>query len=180
MKTFSSTMILFIFAACLFTGCKKNNAISEKQEILFQFDYINYAWGYRHNGFYVDSEGKILTYDNPQEWNFPDDDFTLTESQLHKNLENCLYSGKKIPASELRKYADYIKNISSSKVSALKNVAADAGSIQYICYQFSGVPPAYKGCLIKMEGDFTCENLNFYSKRVSAWLKNINDTIQKK
>ena len=36
------------------------------------------------------------------------------------------------------------------------------------------------GCLIKMEGDFTCENLNFFSKKVSAWLKNIHGSLSKK
>ena len=31
-----------------------------------------------------------------------------------------------------------------------------------------------------MEGDFTCENLNFYSKKVFMWLKNIYDDLGKK
>jgi len=31
-----------------------------------------------------------------------------------------------------------------------------------------------------MEGDFTCENLNFFTKKVTTWLKNINDTLEKK
>ena len=38
----------------------------------------------------------------------------------------------KIPKAELQKYSNYIKNIASSKVSALKNVADDAGSAEYI------------------------------------------------
>jgi hypothetical protein len=148
--------------------------------VLFQYDYINYAWGYQHNGFFIDNEGNILTYKNPTDWNYPDDNLSLTESQLHENIGNCVSTGKKIDRIELEKYAGYIKNISLSKVTAQKNVAADAGSIQYICYQFSGSPGSYKGYLIKMEGDFTCENLNFYSKRVSAWLKSISDTLEKK
>ena len=150
-----------------------------KQAILFQVDYINYAWGYQHNGFIIDNEGKVLTYKNPQEWIFPDKDFKLSGNQVHANIEKCLFSGKIIPPDELIKYARYIKNISSSKVTATKNVAADAGSLEYICYQFHESSDTYKGSLIKMEGDFTCENLNFYSKKVAIWLKNINDTIPK-
>jgi hypothetical protein len=99
---------------------------------------------------------------------------------VKENIAKCFNSGKKVPAEELRKYAGYIRNISSSKVTALKNVAADEGSIQYICYKFSDKTGMYKGCLIKMEGDFTCENLNFFSKKVSVWLKNINGTLNKK
>ena len=62
----------------------------------------------------------------------------------------------------------------------MKNVAADAGSTKYICYQYSENSGMYKGTLIKMEGDFTCENLNFYSKRVAEWMKSIIDTILEK
>jgi len=180
MKTFLVKIFLFLLIVLFITGCKKNNVISEKQAILFQIEYINYAWGYQHNGFFIDSEGNVLTYKNPQKWNFPDKNLNLSESQVNDNISYCLNSGKKIPREELLKYVNFIKNISSSKVTALKNVAADAGSLEYICYQFSENSGTYKGYLIKMEGDFTCENLNFYSKKVTTWLRNINDTITKK
>jgi hypothetical protein len=169
-----------LLASFLLISCRKNVVINEKQAILFQVEYINYAWGYQHNGFIIDNEGKVLTYKNPQEWIFPDKDFKLNGNQVHANIEKCLYSGKIIPSDELNRYAGYIKNISSSKVTATKNVAADAGSLEYICYQFYELSDSYKGSLIKMEGDFTCENLNFYSKKVATWLKTINDSIQKK
>ena len=180
MKTFFIYIIFVLLIAFTISGCKKNVAIDEKQAILFQVDYVNYAWGYKHNGFLVDNQGNILTYKNPQIWNFPDKDFNLSESQVRDNIGNCLNNGKKIPNEELKKYANHIKNISSSKVTALKNVSADAGSIEYICYQFSEKTGIYKGTLIKMEGDFTCENLNFFTKKVTTWLKNINDTLEKK
>jgi len=180
MKTFQVNISFILFTVIIITGCKKNVVINENQAILFQVDYVNNERGHQHNGFIIDNQGNVLTYKNPQIWNFPDKDFKLSQSQVRDNIGNCLNSGKKIPKEELKKYANYIKNISSSKVTALKNVAADAGSIEYICYQFSEKSGIYKGCLIKAEGDFTRENLNFFSKKVSTWLKNINDTIEKK
>jgi hypothetical protein len=179
MKTFQINIFAVLLITSFFTCCKKNVAINEKQAILFQVDYVNYAKGYQHNGFIIDNKGNILTYKNPQKWNFPDKDFKLSESQVRDNIENCLNSGKKISAEELKKYANYIKNISSSKVTALKNVSASEGSLEYICYQFSEKSGTYKGYLIKMEGDVTCENLNFFTKKVAIWLKNINETIEK-
>jgi hypothetical protein len=180
MKTFHAKIVFFLITILLITGCKKNIVISEKQIILFQVEYLNYAWGYVHTGFIIDSKGNVLIYKNPQDWNFPDKDFRINQNQVKDNISKCSNSGEKIPEAELQKYANYIKNISSSKVTALKNVAADAGSLQYICYQFSENSGTYKSCLIKMEGDFTCENLNFFSKKVSTWLKSINETIGKK
>jgi len=179
MKSKRTEILILITTALFMAGCKKNIVINENQLVLFQLEYVNYAWGYQHNGFIIDNKGNILTYDNPENWNFPDKEFNLSESQMNDNIGKCLNSGKKASAEELTKYAGYIKNIASSKITALKNVAADEGSKQYICYQFSDKSKTYKGCLIRMEGDFTCENLNFFSKKVSVWLKNIYGTLNK-
>ena len=173
-KIFLITLLLLIL-----TGCKKNYIISGKQEVLFQLEYINYTWGYQHNGLIIDTEGKVLTYDNPEDWNFPDNNFNLNKSQVVENMSKCMLTGKIIPKEELQKYSNYIKNIALSKVTALKNVAADAGTLEFICYQFSESSQTYKGYIIKMEGDFTCENLNFYTKKVAAWMRDINNSLAK-
>jgi hypothetical protein len=179
MKLSSKIVLLTALLVLLITGCKKSIVLSDKQVILFQLEYVNYSWGYQHNGYLIDYEGNVLTYNNPEEWNFPGNDLVLSESQVNQNLGKCIQSGKKIPKEELLKYAGFIKNIASSKVTALKNVAADAGSTEFICYQYSEHTGTYKGFLIKMEGDFTCENLNFFSKKVSAWMREINSGLSK-
>jgi hypothetical protein len=177
MKLIQLQILFIAIAAITLTGCNKKPVINSKQEVYFQYEYINYAWGYKHTGFLIDNEGKVLTYKNPENWHFPDKDLNLTESQIHENIVNCNVSGKTIEPAELEKYANFIRNISLSKVSALKNVAADAGTTDYICYVYSPDSNNYKGYIIKKEGDFSCENLNFYSKKVAAWLKNINDSL---
>lgn len=179
MKSFSVKIFFISLLFLVSTGCKKNYNISNKQEILFQFDYVNYAWGYQHNGFIIDKEGDVLTYNNPEIWNFTDNDFSLTTGQVNENIGYCLNSGKKISEAELQKYTSYIKNIASSKVTAPKNVAADAGSSEFICYQFSEDTGKYKGYIIKTEGDFRSENLNFYSKKVISWMRMIKNTLPK-
>lgn len=178
MKFSHLKIILFSVFILFLTGCKKNYIINEKQKILFQYEYVNYAWGYQHKGFIIDNEGNVLTYNNPENWNFQDNNHIISEIQVSENIAKCRHSGKKIPEEELQKYTNYIKNIALTKVSALKNVAADAGSSEYFCYQYSETSANYKGYLIKMEGDFTCENLNFYSKKVTAWMKEIHNGLQ--
>jgi hypothetical protein len=177
MKLSRATIFIFLITIVSFTGCKKNVVLNNKQAMLFQVDYVNYAWGYQHSGLIIDNEGNIMTYKNPENWNFPDKDLNLSQSLARANIGSCKLTGNKVPPEELKKYAGYIKNITLSKVTAPKNVAADAGSTEYICYQYSDSAAMYKGTIIKMEGDFTCENLNFFSKKVSAWLKSINDSI---
>jgi hypothetical protein len=180
MKILQNQISMILFLALFISGCKKNSGINEKQAILFQVDYVNYAWGYQHNGIIIDNEGNVLSYKNPQNWNFQDAELSITDSQVRDNMSSCVNSGKRVPIDELKKFSGYIRNIASSKVTAPKNVAADAGSLEFICYQYSEQSGIYKGTLIKKEGDFTCENLNFYSKKVSSWLKNIFDNTEKK
>lgn len=164
-----------LIIALLLSGCEKNYFLSESQKIVFQQDYVNYAWGYQHTGFIIDNEGNVLTYNNPENWNFPGNDKTLSAEQANGNLSLCTVSGKIIPKSELQKYINYIDNISASKVSAPKNVGADMGSLVFYCYRFSESTQTYKAYVIKMEGDLECENLNLYSRRVADWLKGIGD-----
>ena len=173
---FGKILLLCLFTVMM-TGCKKNNVISNRQAILFEFEYVNYAWNYQHYGFYIDNEGNVVTYMNPEIWNFPDRDLRISEDKISENLLMCKNSGLRIPKSDLQKYSNHIQNIASSKVSALKNAADDAGSAEYICYQYSESTGMYKGTIIKMEGDFTCENLNFFGKKVAEWMKNINNSI---
>ena len=177
MKSSLLKAIIVSLLALLIVGCKKNYSINDKQVVLFQYEYLNYAWGYQHNGFIIDNEGNVLTYCNPEHWNFPDNDFILDEKQVAENIDCCTPANIKIPVEELQKYTSYINNIASSKVTALKNVAADAGSSEFICYTFPENTETYKGHLIKMEGDFTCENLNFYSKKITLWMKDIKSRI---
>lgn len=170
---------LFLLTIAL-AGCKKNSSISDRQAILFQVDYLNYSVSYQHNGFYIDNEGNVLVYNNPDRWNFPDRELRISASQVAENLTMCTHSGMKISKEELIRYAGHIKNISATKITAIKNAADDTGSTEYICYQLSENNEMYKGSIIRMEGDFKCENLNFFSKKVADWLKNINTNLSLK
>lgn len=170
-----------IFLAMLaVAGCKKNFNISEKQAVLFQYEFINHAWGDQHYGFFIDNEGNVLTYNKPEGWNFPDNDFIISQDKLFENLSKCTISEKIIHAAELDKFTRHIANIASSKVSAVKNTGADMGSHRYTCYKFDEGWHVYKGYLIKMEGDNTCENLNYISKKIVSWMKEISDNVSLK
>jgi hypothetical protein len=175
-----NALIFTVLFAMLMTGCKKNYVVNEKQHILFQYDYVNYAWGYVHEGFFIDDEGNVMVYRNPDNWNFHGHDYNLTEQQLAENIARCSKSDIKIGKKELLKFSSYINNISSSKVTAPRYESADTGTSAFVCYRFSEEKNEYIGSLIKMEGDVTCENLNFYSKKVSLWLKDINNSLSKK
>jgi hypothetical protein len=172
-----NTIAVILFIVLLSGGCQKDYILSEGQKLVFEQSYINNAWSYQHKGFIIDNEGNILTYDNPERWNFPDSDNILSQEQVNENLKMCKPSGEKIPVSELRKFTNYIDNIASSKVSAPKYRGADMGSRGYYCYLYSEATSTYKEFIIKIEGDMECENLNFYSKRIVDWMNDIQKVL---
>ena len=174
------TLFILISLLLLITGCKKNYILNEKQHILFQYDYINFSEGYIHEGFYVDDEGEIMHYYNPESWNFLSSDFSITEKQLADNLSKCIISELKSDKKDLLKFSSYIDNLASSKITARKNSGKEAGTGVFLCYNFDEQNGIYRGTLIKMEGDVTCENLNFYSKKVTMWLTDLNNRISLK
>ena len=89
----------------------------------------------------------------------------ISEIQVSENILKCKHSGKKIPSDELLKYTGYINNIASTKISAMKNVAADAGSYEYFCYQYSEKNESYKGYLIKDGRGFHMRKSEFLFKK---------------
>lgn len=169
--------ILLVFSGLiLISGCKKHDYTAVSQEvILFQYDYSSSS---EHSGFLIDSEGNVYTYSNPSEWNHPDSDMEISREQAEENTGSSVFSGIKIPGEELLKYAKAIDFIASSRVTAPRKNSAGEGSTRFICYQFDESAQKYKGYLIKSEGEVSRENLNFHSKRVSQWMKDIGSSVK--
>lgn len=153
-----------------FAGCRKGPVLSEDQKILFQYNYVNYSGGIRNQGYIIDNEGNLLVYNQPEKWNFPDRNSTLTRAMVAENISYCTVTGIKVPQSELQRYIRYIYNIASSKVTARKSVTANTGTFNYYCFSYSEDNSTYRQVTIKTYGDFECENLNFYSKKVVEWM----------
>ena len=177
MNSISLKLSLILLLAVLMTGCRKNPVVSDRQTVLFQMDYVNYASSYQHYGYFIDSDGNVLTYYNPEKWNFPDRELRISAGQIAENLTMCSNAGIKISKDDLLKYSGHIKYIAATKVTAMKNAADNAGSTEYICFQLSENSEMYKGAIIRTEGNFTCENLNFFSRRVAEWMKTISVKI---
>ena len=166
--------------ALLLSGCKKHPIINQTQHILFQYEYLNVSDDHIHKGFYIDDKGSVFVYNNPEEWNFPAVNYYISEEQLADNLSKCTQTELKIMPEQLAKFSAHIKNISSSKITAVKKGNQDMWNAIFLCYNYSESAETYKGTVIKMEGSHSCENLNFFSKKISDWMKEVNNSISKK
>jgi hypothetical protein len=173
MKTKDLYIAMLLVAVLLIAGCKKSDSSINNQTILFHYDHTT---GQDHTGYIIDNEGNVYTYNNDVV-NFPDNDLEINQDKADEYIGKCEYTGIKIETKELNKYARYIEYIASSKVTAPRDTKSDSGTIRYICYQFDESTGIYTGHLIRMEGDYTRENLNFHSRRISSWMKKLQNEL---
>ena len=175
-------MLPTLIIAGLFVSCEKDETIvpPSSQQILFECYYINHAWGYVHNGFFIDNEGKIKVYSqqaigvNPDnvDWNFPDNEGNISEQALMENLQKTTIRDTLIDIKTLRKYFDKIYLVTDNDFTE-KNQMYDAGSMIYTCYQYNGNTRVYKQITLLENGDWLRINNNKYAKQISDWLKTI-------
>jgi len=169
-------LILALFLLTL-AGCKKNYVFNEDLSILFQYEYRNDTDMKKHHGFIITGKGDVLEYNNPTGWQFPDSDGILSGAQVAENIGLCTHSGITLNEEELKKHSGLISNISSSRITAIRaSTNRKTGTTAFYCYQVTG-KDYYKQYVIKTEGDYNCDNLNFFSKKVITWMKDVNNML---
>ncbi|MCU4164674.1 hypothetical protein [Carboxylicivirga caseinilyticus] len=168
--------IFTFFIIFLLTSCQKDTEIlPNNQRILFQVEYLNYAWVYQHNGFLIDCSGNIYYYNNPSEWNFIEDDGTFHEEAMNENLTFTDSITHSIDNYEIIDKAAKIYQASIGPISDLKCEMADAGTIVYSAYILNNRTHKYHRILLKQSGDCSRENLSQAAIQLYQWLQLIQE-----
>lgn len=158
-------------------GCEKeapNAKIDAAQEIFFEVNYINFAWGKQVGGFLIDNTGAVKKITDPKHL-AEDHKGQLTENQVKEKLAIAVEKKKEISPSELGKYTSLINSISTDKYSKRNQVGADMGSYTYIAYIYNKDEKVYKAIILAEEGDWSMENLDNNAKIITKWLKEIQE-----
>jgi hypothetical protein len=147
------------------------------QHIYFQYEYINYAWGYQHYGWLIDSTGKVFCYHNPENWNFPDSLGFINTSDMDSNISETDSICYKIDIRKLNDKTELIFNASKGKISEPVHEMYDAGGSVYSAFLYNKNTGKYKKILLKQEGDFRIENSSTEADELYTWLKSVNYLI---
>lgn len=160
----------------LITACsdEDNQIIYDKKQVLFQYQYINYAWVYQRYGFYIDASAKVWSFDKPQTWNELNSDTKLIEeSKLSQNLSKCSVGSLIVDSTQLLKYAKLINSAAKGTLSTPVSVMADAGIHKYVAYQYNSQSKTYNEILIYQWGDLEIINLSEEAKEIKLWLESL-------
>lgn len=163
------------------TCCKKENnePIVKKmnQKILFQFEYINFAWGYQHHGWIIDSSGNIHCYNLPDNWYFADPEGYISAAEMDSNLmytdSICYILDKK----ELADKFGLIEAAAKGPLSEPKHTACDMGARFFKGFIYNSDEETYKEILLKQKGDFSIDNHSQAAEDLYKWLAPIRHEI---
>lgn len=157
----------------LITSCAKMDSIDfSKQDVLFQSEYINYAWGKAHNGYYIDSHGNVFAYNLPDRWNFPDSTFTLGGLSMNQNLSKCHFV-LKLDQKVIAEKMNLLQQAMKGKLSNPETTMADAGELSKYYFIYNSQTKAYKQLLLSQWGDWTVKNSSKEANELSQWMDSV-------
>ncbi|PKO99440.1 MAG: hypothetical protein CVU13_05020 [Bacteroidetes bacterium HGW-Bacteroidetes-8] len=180
MKT-GKFLLLIITGTLLLHSCSKEINLEQlnqfNQKVLFQYEYINYAWGRQHNGWFADSTGVIYTYNLPTGWNFCNVNETLTEEQMESNISKCVNTGVYYSQNDLFSAYTLFKAAESGSVSDPVHEMCDAGARIYSCFIYNPTDKTYKKVLLKEIGDWKIENNSNAAKNIVKVMESISNEL---
>jgi hypothetical protein len=168
--------ILFLVFLFLIVGCDKDDDILSEtdQTILFQSEYINYAWGYQHKGWIIDSSGNVRRFRMPEQWHFVDSLGLITSQDMNDNIQKTDSIILKIDKATLLNYFEKLKEVSNGKMSEPRQEMFDAGITQFSGYLYQTDSKKFKQVIIRQIGDVAYENKSAEANEIYNWMLQLN------
>ena len=144
-------------------------------EILFDCYHVNFAWGYTLNGFYIDGDGRIYTYDRKGDPWLPDSvqkgSHSYPEPDLMSKFKNRKSAGR-IKPSIIKEKIALIRPASQGEIST-QHQAYDSGWSGCVAYLFDEHADTYTAIILGAEGDFLERNSSQEAKSLLLWLRSL-------
>ena len=159
-------LLAFLLGACEMLECDSPMG----QPVYFEYHYTNYAWGYQENGWIIDREGNIRSFNLPVDFRYPDSTGYLTIGDLEHNLILTDSIVGNVDESEFEQYIEYIPAAAEGEIGKSKSIAADAGASVLSCYLYDKEKDAYKFVFLAQSGDWEQFNLSPEAEILVDWL----------
>ncbi|MBN1756814.1 MAG: hypothetical protein JW863_00765 [Chitinispirillaceae bacterium] len=139
--------------------------------VLFLKTYYNYAWGYTHCGFFIDSAGTVFTYTFSEEDSVPyllrND--TVPEIVLTRLFEKGTPTGKTVPADSLQLMYGFADGAAAGMLTTGYG-CEDFGVCRYSMLLYDPTVGGMKEVICFQQGDETVCNTSPEAKTVARWM----------
>jgi hypothetical protein len=145
----------------------------EPGSVLFEVEYVNFAWAPTWYGFYVDREGNVFGYrlDDPRP---TDSDEVFSEAELREKYDQNPELLKTLPADEVLARYQRVGEAIAGPYTDPRGTCADAGGASYSAMVYDPSTGAYRRVLLRETGDIARANLSGAARELFAWLKQID------
>lgn len=167
---------LTLFVALTCSSCTDDFKVDIRdQQVLFQYEYVNYAWSYQHMGWYIDTTGNLISYNLPVKWSYPDSLGFTTDTAIISNLKSCIKTDYRVPKSVLESKISLIEKSATGTLTKPRYEMADAGIQRYTAFLYNKSTKRYKRILLYQWGDELIENSSNEAKELQKWMAEINE-----
>lgn len=152
------------------------------QKVYCERSYTNFAWGYQHKGIYLDPQGNLYSYsyqpkDKP--WS-PKQDDAPTATELEDKYSHGRKLIRKLDSQEWQAKIRLLTAASNGQMSKRKQSGADMGSNVCRCYVVDAAGQKFKQVELRVQGDWSYENLAPSAKMLADWLESLSASAEKK
>lgn len=173
MKRYLSLLALPLF---FLSACDKEDLDRDlTQPVVFQYEYVNHAWGFSHAGWMIDTEGNVKGFNLPENWNKPDQDGFISKEDLVENLAmtDTLYA--RVDNSKLLRHFGNRFDMLKGRMDTSDQNMADAGVGSLLVYVWNEKEEAYETVLLASKGDVSVTNKSTEAKSAVSWLKSVGE-----
>jgi hypothetical protein len=174
----SNIILILLVAMLAFAGCERPDCgcdTDTRQPVLFQYEYINHAWGYRHRGFLIDAEGRVKGFLQPSDWIFPDSMGMISKSDLEYNLSQCDTLCGQVDKRVLNENFSKISYVKNGKIQDNGLIMVDAGTGVLSAWYWNDRARKYENVFLISSGDRNRVNTNSYVQGIADWLKKVGE-----
>jgi len=166
--------ILILMTTFFFISCDDKLLEQKKVDCYFQYEYVNYAWGFSHTGFTVTPDGEVFSFDNSTPWIFGDNS-QLTLEELKKNISASVKADTLISRSDIEHYVQLAFFARSGKLSDPVSRGADMGEriCKIIVHDTTDPQNGYREVLLTKNGDWDQSNLSPEAAIIAEWVSKL-------
>lgn len=148
---------------------------AQGQEVLFEVSYVNFAWGYKLGGFYIDKRGDVFRFsrDNSDERWRPDDWAHISEQDLRDKYSVGKNRIGTIDLVTLTSMVDLIGEASLGEMTERIGRCNDFGGKSWVAYVQDAQTGDYEGINLYSAGDWAQRNKSLAAETLFEWLRDV-------
>lgn len=148
----------------------------EPGSVLFEVEYQNSAWGWDWHGFWIDAEGRVFSFDVPENrWDRADGE-VFSERMLRDKYDHGRELVKTLPPGEAEAKYALVGAVVQGALSERRGVCADAGTMRFSAMVYDPMSATYRRVLLHMRGDQAQTNTSPAARELLRWLEEVTGT----